>query len=76
MTDDEKRRLQHVEDMVRDIHRKLFEPGDDGDAPLVTRIMTIVRAAESGQWAAKWTIRILFGALTFLGGLLALWKSQ
>jgi hypothetical protein len=75
MTEDEKKRLQHVEDMVRDIHRKLFEPGDDGDAALVTRIMVIVRAAESGQWAVKWTVRVLFGLLTFLGGLVALWKA-
>jgi hypothetical protein len=76
MTDDEKRRLEHVEKMVMDIHRKLFEAGEDGDAPLVARIMIIVRAAENGQWAAKWIVRVLFGLLTFAGGLVALWKSQ
>jgi hypothetical protein len=76
VTPDEHRRLEEVEEMVREMHRKLFTPGDDGDPPLISRIMTVVKAAENGQWAAKWIMRLLFGVLTFLGAAVALWKQR
>lgn len=61
MTDEERRRLEHVEALVSELRDALFEDGPDGSPPLIRRISRLVLAAEHSEWAMVWSIRIVGG---------------
>lgn len=61
MTDEERKRLEHVETQVSKLHDAFFEDGPDGSPPMVQRIARIVLAAEHSEWAMVWSIRVVGG---------------
>lgn len=72
MNDDERARLSAVESSVAELHRAFLEEEPDGSPPMIKRIGRLVAAAEQGEWAAKWMVRIILGlaAIVAAGGVI------
>ncbi len=67
MTEEESRLLRDTSSKMDTLYQRLMEQGPTGEPPLLDRMSVVVVAAERGNWALIWGVRLVVGLGALFG---------